>query len=98
MLAKYDVVYFRCASCGFVQTEEPHWLPESYSSAINDVDIGPINRAITSSRLLEGIILTSFDKAGKFVDYGGGHGVLVRLMRDRGFDFYWRDPHCENLF
>jgi Methyltransferase domain len=98
ILGKYDAGYYRCGSCGFMQTEDPHWLPESYASAITAIDIGPINRAITGARLSEGIILGHFDPAARFVDYGGGHGVLTRLMRDRGFDFYWQDRYCENIF
>jgi 2-polyprenyl-3-methyl-5-hydroxy-6-metoxy-1,4-benzoquinol methylase len=98
ILGKYDAIYFRCSSCGFTQTEEPHWLAESYASAINEIDLGPINRAITGSNLIEGLLLSIFDKSAKFVDYGAGYGVLVRLMRDRGFDFYWHDRYCENLF
>jgi len=98
ILGKYEAVYFRCDSCGFMQTEEPHWLAESYASAINEIDLGPINRAMTGSRLIESIILSCFDKDAKFIDYGAGYGVLVRLMRDRGFDFYWQDRYCENLF
>jgi Methyltransferase domain len=98
ILGKYEAVYFRCRSCGFMQTEEPHWLAESYASAINEIDLGPVNRAITSSKLIEGLILSTFDKLAKFIDYGAGYGVLVRLMRDRGFDFYWQDAYCENLF
>ena len=98
ILGKYDAVYLRCGSCGFMQTEDPHWLEESYASAINDIDLGPVNRAITGSKLTEGIILSSFDKNAKFVDYGAGYGVFVRLMRDHGFDFHWCDPHCQNLF
>ena len=98
VLGKYDAAYFRCSACGFMQTEEPHWLAESYESAINEIDIGPINRAIASSKLIEGLILSTFDSTAKFVDYGAGYGVLVRLMRDRGFDFYWQDAYCQNLF
>jgi hypothetical protein len=98
ILGKYDAVYYRCGACGFMQTEEPHWLEESYESAINEIDLGPINRAISSSKLIEGIVLSSFDKNAKFVDYGAGYGVLVRLMRDRGFDFYWQDRYCDNIF
>jgi hypothetical protein len=98
ILGKYAAVYYRCKACGFMQTEEPYWLKESYASAINEIDLGPINRAISSSKLIEGIVLSSFDKNAKFVDYGAGYGVLVRLMRDRGFDFYWQDRYCENLF
>jgi hypothetical protein len=57
ILGKYDAACFRCTSCGFMQTEEPHWLAESYASAINEIDIGPVNRAMTASSLIEGIIL-----------------------------------------
>jgi hypothetical protein len=98
VLSKYDTTYFRCVSCGFMQTDDPHWLAEAYTSAVLDIDLGPINRAIVGSRQIEGLILASFDRNASFVDYGGGHGVLVRLMRDRGFDFYWHDRYCENLF
>ena len=98
ILGKHDAVYFRCNSCGFMQTEEPYWLAESYASAINEIDLGPVNRAMTGSKLIEGLILSSFNKDAKFVDYGAGYGVLVRLMRDRGFDFYWHDRYCENIF
>jgi hypothetical protein len=34
VLGKHDVAYFRCRGCGYVQTEEPYWLTESYSEAI----------------------------------------------------------------
>lgn len=44
------------------------------------------------------LILMCFDPASKFIDYGGGYGIFVRLMRDQGFDFYRHDPLCENLF
>jgi hypothetical protein len=33
-----------------------------------------------------------------FVDYGGGNGMFVRMMRDRGFDFYWLDKYAINQF
>lgn len=98
ILGKYDAVYFRCGACGFMQTEEPHWLAESYDTAINDIDLGPLHRAIAAAGLIEGLLLSCFDKDARFIDHGGGYGLLVRLMRDRGFDFYWRDRYCENLF
>ena len=98
VLGKYDCVYLRCGSCGFMQTEAPHWLGESYASAINEIDIGPVNRAMIGSRQVEGIILSCFDSAAKFVDYGAGYGVLVRLMRDRGFDSIGKICICANLF
>ena len=32
------------------------------------------------------------------LDYGAGYGMFVRMMRDYGFNFYWYDKYCENLF
>lgn len=32
------------------------------------------------------------------LDFGGGHGMFTRIMRDKGFDFYWRDKYAENIF
>jgi hypothetical protein len=98
VLWKYDATYSRCPSCGFRAADDPVWLEQAYSSAISDLDLGVVNRAMTSSPLIEGLILSSFDRGARYVDYGAGYGVLVRLMRDRGFDFYWHDLYCENLF
>jgi hypothetical protein len=98
LLKKYDVSYWQCSNCEFMQTEEPYWLEEAYSSAISDLDLGPVNRAVTGSKMVEGVILAGFDPNAKFVDWGGGYGVFTRLMRDLGYDFYWRDRYCQNLF
>ena len=98
ILGKYSAGYFRCKSCGFMQTEDPYWLSESYASAINEIDLGPVNRALTGSKIVEGVILSMFDKEAKFIDYGAGYGLLVRIMRDLGFDFYWHDKYCDNIF
>ncbi|WP_104743897.1 class I SAM-dependent methyltransferase [Helicobacter cinaedi] len=32
------------------------------------------------------------------LDFGGGSGLLVRLLRDVGIESYWSDEYCENLF
>src|ERR1700721_2998341 len=44
VLRKYCVRYFRCESCGFMQTEAPYWLEEAYSSAIAKQDVGAMER------------------------------------------------------
>jgi hypothetical protein len=73
-------------------------LDEAYKSAITSLDIGLIGRNIGISKRLSSLILTHFDKDGRFLDYGGGYGMLVRIMRDSGFDFYRFDTYCDNLF
>jgi hypothetical protein len=98
VLLKHQVAYFECTACGFVQTEDPYWLAEAYSNAIVEADLGPLNRSISFSRITKAVILSFFDPAAKFVDYGGGYGLLVRAMRDKGFDFRRYDRYCENLF
>ena len=98
VLNKHLIDYLKCNQCGFIQTEDPYWLPEAYSSAITSLDIGLIGRNIKTSKLVSSLILGVFDKNGKFLDYGGGYGMLVRMMRDLGFDFYRFDTYCENTF
>jgi len=98
ILDKYDVDYFQCSSCGFIQTEEPYWLKESYLSPINTEDTGIIKRNILLAKRTSAVLYFMFDKKGAFLDYGGGYGLFVRIMRDYGFNFYWSDPFTENLF
>lgn len=98
LLNKYDIDYYHCEQCGFIQTEEPFWLDEAYSQAINSNDVGLVDRNILNSKISSALIAVFFNQDAKFIDYGGGYGLFVRLMRDLGFDFYRYDSHCENLF
>jgi hypothetical protein len=98
ILFKYNIKYYKCHGCGFVQTEEPYWLDESYSEVINRSDIGLLQRNLDLSKITKSVINYHFDKEGKFIDYGAGYGIFVRLMRDYGYDFYWMDKYCGNLF
>ena len=102
IIGKYDIKYYECLECGFIQTEEPYWLSESYGSAITNSDIGLIQRNIDIARKLDILFQQTSGicpvMGGHFLDYGGGYGMLVRMMRDRGYDFEWYDEYCENLF
>ena len=98
VLGRYQVSYFQCNSCGFIQTETPYWLNEAYSSAIADTDIGYITRNLVNRNIVSSLINTAFNSKGRFLDYGGGYGLFVRLMRDAGYDFYRQDKFCNNLF
>jgi 2-polyprenyl-3-methyl-5-hydroxy-6-metoxy-1,4-benzoquinol methylase len=98
ILSEYEVSYFKCLQCGFIQTEEPYWLNEAYGNAITFSDIGLLNRNIYLSSIVKSIISLFFDVEGNFIDYGAGYGILVRLMRDKGLNFYWQDIYCENIF
>jgi hypothetical protein len=74
------------------------WIQEAYESAITDLDIGLVSRNIYYADIVAKVISKYFEASGKFLDYGGGYGMFVRLMRDKGFDFYRYDIYCQNLF
>jgi hypothetical protein len=95
---KHQVDYYKCPNCGFIQTEKPFWLDEAYGKAITDLDIGLVSRNISLANIIEKVIKGSFDPKKKFLDFAGGYGLFVRLMRDKGFDFYREDKYCENIF
>ena len=50
-----------------------------------------------ASRLHQ-ILSIAFGDKTPALDIAGGYGLLVRHMRDRGYDFSWSDPYCENVF
>lgn len=96
ILKKYRVKYFRCEKCGFIQTEAPYWLEEAYSSAIARQDVGIMQRNLMNCEVTSAVLNLLFPKISKSLDFGGGHGVFVRLMRDMGFQFFWSDLHAAN--
>ncbi len=98
VLGKYFVDYARCDQTGFIQTEEPYWLDEAYSSAITALDLGLVTRNIEKATFTQKFIHRVLPTAKRFVDYGGGYGIYVRLMRDANYPFRIFDEHCENLF
>jgi 2-polyprenyl-3-methyl-5-hydroxy-6-metoxy-1,4-benzoquinol methylase len=98
ILNKYKIKYYKCDNCGFIQTENPYWLEESYSEAINRSDVGYVQRNVILSNTVNHLIKTFFNKNGTFLDYGAGYGLFVRLMRDLGYNFLWQDKYCDNIF
>ncbi len=98
VLGKYPVNYYQCEECQFIQTEQPYWLAESYESAITSLDIGLISRNIHYLPITQAIINKLYNADGQFLDYGGGYGMFVRMMRDDGFNYYRQDDFCDNTF
>lgn len=95
---RYDVGYWSCGACGCLSTEEPYWLQEAYTeTATPSIDTGLVARNIEISRKLAVLLFFMFGRKGRYVDLAGGTGLLVRLMRDIGFDFWWRDPYAKNI-
>ena len=98
VLGRYDVKYYKCQKCGLIQTEKAYWLDKAYENAITALDLGLASRNYFNRLRLEPLLWYLFDRNSKYVDIGGGYGLLTRLMRDIGFDFLSYDIYCENIF
>lgn len=99
VLKKYDVGYYKCSNCGFIQTVAPFWLNEAYESAITQLDIGLVSRNLYFSEIFESFVDKNLLSGnGIYLDFAGGYGLFVRLMRDKGINFYRQDVYCKNIF
>jgi hypothetical protein len=97
VLNKYKVNYYRCLETGFIQTEVPYWLNESYSNVITSLDVGLTNRNLRYAKIVAKIIKKNFNSNSKFLDWGGGIGLFVRLMKDMGYDYILYDLYAPNI-
>ena len=95
---RYDALFLRCESCGFIFVDAPNWLDEAYAEPINASDTGYVDRNIGLSRIVRLFIEKYLRADDCFLDYAAGYGLFVRLMRDLGYDFRWYDLYCQNLF
>jgi hypothetical protein len=96
-LLNNKVQYFECKNCDYVQTETPTWLDEAYANPINTSDTGIMERNVGNSRLVSGVVKLLKIKGKTVVDFAGGYGILVRLLRDKGINALWSDGYCKNL-
>ena len=97
ILSRYDVQYFHCQDCGYARTEKPYWLAEAYSDAIAIADTGVLQRNHGLAARLAATLYFCMEPRSAYLDIAGGYGILTRLMRDYGFDYYWEDAYCANV-
>jgi len=98
ILGKHDCSLHICNFCEWAGFISPHWLNESYSSAISAADTGAVQRSLANSEALSNILISTNLHLGTCLDYGGGCGLLVRLMRDKGYNFFWHDKYSPNIY
>lgn len=99
ILRKFQGDYYQCQSCHFVFVANPTWMAEAYQDPINIYDTGLMARNLRFANLTA-TFLSLFHRQAQpaaYLDYSGGYGIFVRLMRDRGFDFLWQDAYAKNL-
>jgi len=92
VLRKHTVRYHECQFCGSLQTEPPHWLEEAYASNLSDLDTGSGQRNLTN--LAACFLVSRIFRANDVIDFGGGDGLLCRLLRDYAINCFVRDKHA----
>ena len=90
--------YKICKSCAFIYAENPNWLEGSFTDALNSLDIGSVDRCNIVADFVEVLLKSSKKDSPKVLDWGGGYGLLTRILRDRGVNCSHYDPFVEPLF
>ena len=100
VLSKYEIGYFRCEHCGSLETEPPYWLDEAYSTHnLAEADTGAARRNLDYQAAVYAIArFLGLGVRTSVLDYGGGSGLLCRLLRDLGFAADVADRYALNEF
>ena len=99
VLESFPVSYHRCLTCGSLQTEQPWWLPLAYDRDAERFDTGKATRSLTNFFSLPSLLtILGIDRDTPLVDWGGGGGLVSRLMRDIGYEYYCYDLHFSSEY
>jgi len=104
VLGKYAARYAYCADCDHIFADDPTWLDEAYTEATTEAtgaaDTDTATRNVLTALRLAALCYLGLGDHGKgvYVDVAGGYGLLTRLMRDLGFNYFWSDRYAKNLF
>ncbi len=98
LMERHEAEYYLCDGCGFLFVGNVTWLAEAYREPIGTTDTGYVLRNVYLSRKTLVLFSLIFGSRATFLDYAGGYGMLARLMRDYGLEFFCYDPHTPNLF
>ncbi len=96
-ILEYTAEYWQCTSCSSVQVLEPFWAEEAHSRAISTLDTGLVSRSIIASRFVGVLIFLEKKLKSRVLDWGGGVGLLARLLRDQGIDTSSFDKYAEGF-
>jgi Methyltransferase domain len=88
-----DISYFECTNCGSLQTQEAGWLHEAYASTnLAITDMGAAQRVLYNHAFV--LMVAKILRLRTILDFGGGDGLLCRLLRDRGLDAWTTDEYA----
>lgn len=92
VLNRHDVGFFKCTTCHSLQTQQPYWLDEAYEHNLAALDTGAAQRNLTN--LGAAVMTATTLRLRNILDFGGGDGLLCRLLRDYGFNCFLSDKYA----
>lgn len=100
VLGRYLAEFAYCVDCDHVFAAEPNWLAEAYADALDASDTDVVVRNMTTALRLAGVyrFLLPGQGRSRYLDMAAGSGLMVRSLRDLGFDCYWSDMYAQNQF
>jgi hypothetical protein len=96
VLGRHRVAYRQCTGCASLQTETPHWLDEAYGGSALNLDVGAAQRNLINLAVVSAVATLLGSR--RILDFGGGDGLLCRLLRDAGFDAAVQDRFKEPVY
>lgn len=91
---RHDAPYHLCTGCHSLQISRVTWLDEAYVGTGDDIDTGSVQRSFLTVMLVRALRQGAFLATGAgALDYGAGLGLLVRLLRDEGFNAWGFDKY-----
>ncbi len=98
----FSATYSICSNCSSVQVDNPTWIEKAHSKAISNLDTGLVSRCVSAGRMISTLLFLEGERESKGIDWGGGTGLLTRLLRDQGFhvrsyDKYASAAHAEGF-
>jgi hypothetical protein len=90
------VSYQECIQCKSLQTEDPYWLGEAYGSNLSNLDTFAAQRNLTN--LAASFVIARLFRLKNVLDYGGGDGLLCRLLRDYGINCFVQDKYARPVY
>jgi len=95
VLGQHNADYCECAECGSLIVSDVSWLADAYNGERVDPDTGAVQRSIICSLFIRAMRYVGLvPHGGRVLDFGSGNGLLVRLLRDQGFDAWGVDKHA----
>jgi hypothetical protein len=87
---RFPLIYRRCAACQHLFVRRCGWIDAAYAPGVDIFDQGAVNRSLFTLPLAFAL---SQKVDGLILDYGGGSGLLARMLRDFGINAYSFDRY-----